>query len=121
MKKSFVFKSMFMIALICLPFAFTSCSDDEEEVTTVIYHMGFENMSGDMSEMYSIESTYMQALGVSNETFNLTGTMSECDSKVTNACKNAEKTVAAKSYTGKYLFVVTNRNNSKKVYSYQIN
>lgn len=121
MKKSFIFKSMLMIALICLPFAFTSCSDDEEEVTTVVYHMGFDNMSGNMSEMYSIESIYMQALGVSSETFNLTGTMSECDSKVATACKNAEKTVAAKSYTGKYLFVVTNRNNGKKVYSYQIN
>ena len=121
MKKSFIFKSMLMIALICLPFAFTSCSEDEEEVTTVTYHMGFDNMSGDFGEMYSIESIYMQALGVSSETFNLTGTISECDSKVASACKNAEKTIAAKSYTGKYLFAVTNNNNGKKVYSYQIN
>lgn len=122
MKKSFIFKSMLMIALICLPFAFTSCSDDEEEeVTTVTYHMGFDNMSGDFGEMYNIESIYMQALGVSSETFNLTGTISECDSKVASACKNAEKTIAAKSYTGKYLFAVTNNNNGKKVYSYQIN
>ena len=121
MKKSFIFKTMLMIALICLPFAFTSCSDDEEEVTTVVYHMGFDNMSGNMSEMYSIESIYMQALGVSSETFNLTGTISECDSKVASACKNAEKTIATKSFTGKYLFVVTNYNNGKKVYSYQIN
>ena len=121
MKKSFIFKSMLMIALICLPFVFASCSDDEEEVTTVVYHMGFDNMSGNMSEMYSIESIYMQALGVSSETFNLTGTMSECDSKVASACKNAEKTIVGKSYTGKYLFVVTNNNNGKKVYSYQIN
>ena len=121
MRKDFIFKSMLMIALICLPFAFTSCSNDDDEVTTVSYHMGFNNMSGNMNEMYTIESIYMQALGVSSETFNLTGTISECDSKVASACKNAEKTVAAKSYTGKYLFVITNNNNGKKVYSYQIN
>ena len=121
MKKSFIFKSMLMIALICLPFAFTSCSDDEEEVTTVTYHMGFDNMSGNMSEMFSIESIYKQALGANSTTFTLTGTMSECDSKVVSACKNAEKTIATKSFTGKYSFVVTNRNNGKKVYSYQIN
>ena len=100
MKKSFVFKSMLMISLICLPFALASCSDDEDEVTTVVYHMGFDNMSGNMSEMHSIKSIYVQALGVSNETFSLTGTMSECDSKVTSTCKNAEKTIVAKSYTG---------------------
>ena len=121
MKKSFIFKSMLMIALICLPFAFTSCSDDEEEVTTVTYHMGFDNMSGNMSEMYSIESIYMQALGVSSETFNLTGTISECDSKVASACKNAESALKSKTFKGSYLFVVTNYVSLKEVYSYQFN
>lgn len=31
MKKNFIFKSMLMFALICMPFAFSSCNDDEED------------------------------------------------------------------------------------------
>ena len=121
MKKSFIFKSMLMIALICMPFVFASCSDDDE-VTSVKYHMGFDSLnSSNPSEMATIEAAYQQALGVNDNTFTLSGSVSECDSKVKSACKNAEKTIAGKSYTGKYLFVVTNNNNGKKVYSYQIN
>ena len=44
MKKSFIFKSMLMIALICMPFVFASCSDDDE-VTSVKYHMGFDSLN----------------------------------------------------------------------------
>lgn len=31
MKKNFIFKSMMMVALMCMPFTFSSCNDDEEE------------------------------------------------------------------------------------------
>ena len=31
MKKNSIFKSMLMIALMCMPFAFSSCNDDEED------------------------------------------------------------------------------------------
>ena len=61
MKKSFIFKSMLMIALVCMPFVFTSCSDDEDEVTTVMYSMGFDSLNtSDLSEMSTIESVFQQ-------------------------------------------------------------
>lgn len=123
MKTNFIFKTMLMIALVCLPFVATSCSDDEEdEVTTVRYSMGIETMTtSDMSEMGVIEAAYQQALGVNSNSFSLTGTVSECDGKVKSACVNAENTLKAKSFKGHYTFVVTNFNSQKNIYSYQIN
>ena len=122
MKKSFIFKSMLMIALICMPFVFASCSHDEDEVTSVMYSMGFESMNtSDLSEMGTIESVYQQALGVNDNTFTLSGSVSECDSKVKSACKNAENTLKSKTLKGTYLFVVTNYTSQKEVYSYKIN
>ena len=122
MKKSFIFKSMLMIALICMPFVFESCSDDEEEVTTVMYSMGFDSMTtSDLSEMGTIETAYRQALGVNSSTFTLSGSVSECDSKVKSACKNAENTLKSMTLKGSYLFVVTNYTSQKEIYSYQIN
>ena len=122
MKKSFIFKSMLMIALICMPFVFASCSDDEDEVTSVMYSMGFESMNtSDLSEMGIIESVYQQALGVNDNTFTLSGSVSECDSKVKSACKNAENTLKSKTLKGTYLFVITNYTSQKEVYSYQFN
>ena len=121
MKKSFIFKSMFMIALICMPFVFASCSDDDE-VTSVKYHMGFDSLnSSNPSEMGTIETVYQQALGVNSNNFTLSGSISECDNKVKTACKSAESTLKSQSIKGSYQFVVTNYTSQKEVYSYQIN
>ena len=121
MKKSFIFKSMLMIALICMPFVFASCSDDDE-VTSVKYHMGFDSLNtSNPSEMATIEAAYQQALGVNDNTFTLSGSISECDSKVKSACKNAESTLKSKTFKGSYLFVVTNYVSLKEVYSCQFN
>lgn len=121
MKKSFIFKSMLMIALICMPFVLASCSDDDE-VTSVKYHMGFDSLNtSDPSEMATIEAAYQQALGVNDNTFTLSGSVSECDSKVISACKNAESALKSKTFKGSYLFVVTNYVSLKEVYSYQFN
>ena len=122
MKKSFIFKSMLMIALICMPFVFASCSDDEDEVTTVMYSMGFDSLNtGDLSEMATIEAAYQYALGVNDNTFTLSGSVSECDRKVISACKNAESALKSKTLKGTYSFVVTNYTSQKEVYSYRIN
>lgn len=122
MKKSFIFKSMLMIALICMPFVWTSCSDDEDKVTTVMYSMGFNKMnSSNPSEMGTIETVYQQALGVNSNNFTLSGSISECDNKVKSACKNAESNLKSKTFKGSYLFVVTNYTSQKEIYSYQIN
>ena len=122
MKKSFIMKSMLMIALICMPFVWTSCSDDEDKVTTVMYSMGFNKMnSSNPSEMGTIETVYQQALGVNSNNFTLSGSISECDNKVKSACKNAERNLKSKTFKGSYLFVVTNYTSQKEIYSYQIN
>ena len=122
MKKSFIFKSMLMIALVCMPFVFTSCSDDEDEVTTVMYSMGFDSLNtSDLGEMSTIESVFQQALGVNSSNFTLSGSISECDGKVKSACKNAENTLKSKIFKGTYLFVVTNYTSQKEVYSCKIN
>lgn len=122
MKKSFIFKSMLMIALMCMPFMMASCSDDDDEVTTVTYSMGFNSMStSDTSEMYVIESAYQKALGVSSNNFTMSGSISECDNKVKSACKSAESTLKSQSIKGSYQFVVTNYTSQKEVYSCQFN
>ena len=83
---------MLMIALVCMPFVFTSCSDDEDEVTTVMYSMGFDSLNtSDLSEMGTIESVFQQASGVNS---------SNCDGKVKSACKNAEDTLKSKIFKG---------------------
>ena len=111
---------MLILALIGL--LFSSCSDDDDEVTTVQYSMGFNSMStSDVSEMYVIESAYKEALGVSSSSFTLSGTVSECDNKVKSACKNAEKTLQEQTIQGSYLFVVTNYNSMQDVYTHQFN
>ena len=110
-----------MIALVCMPFVFASCSDDEE-VTTVMYSMGFNSLNtSDLSEMGAIESAYWQALGVNDSYFSLSGTIKECDNKVLSACKNAENTLKSKTFKGSYLFVVNNNVSGKEIYSYRIN
>ena len=121
MKKNFIVKSMLMIALICMPLLFASCSEDEE-VTTVVYNMGFESLNtSDLTEMVIIETTYQQALGVSTNTFNLSGSVSECDSKVISACMDAENSLKSRAFKGSYLFVVKNCISGKKIYSCQFN
>ncbi len=121
MKKSFIVKSMLMIALICMPFVFASCSDDEEEVITVTYNMKFSDARGDMNELATIEGIYKQALGVNSTNFTMSGRIGECDSKVISACKNAENTLKSKTFKGSFLFVVTNYTSLKDIYSYKIN
>lgn len=123
MKTDFIFKTMLLIALACLPFVSTSCSDEEvEQVTTIHYSMGFEELAtSDRAELGVIEAAFQQALGVSSNSFTLPGTISECDGKVKSACLDAENTLKAKTFKGKYTFVVTNFTSQKKIYSYQIN
>lgn len=122
MKKSFIFKSMLVIALICMPFVLASCSDDDDEVTTVRYGMGFGTMStSNMTEMFVIESAYREALGVSSNDFTLSGSISECDNKVKSACKSAENALKSQGIKGTYQFAVTNYTSQKEVYSCQFN
>lgn len=122
MRKNFIFKSMLMLALICMPLVMASCSDDDEEVTEVRYNMGFESLSiSNITEMATIEAAYQQAIGVSSNNFTLTGSVSSCDSKVKTACKSVEKALSSQTFTGSYQFVVTNYNTQEEIYSYQIN
>lgn len=121
MKNISVFKSILMFAFMCMTLTFASCND-EEEITSVKYTMGFNACSfTNPSEISFIESTYQKALSVSSNQFTLNGSVSECDAKVKAACSNAEEIIKSKSIKGSFLFVVTNNTTMKEIYSYQIN
>ena len=119
-KASLIFKSMLMLALMCVPFALTSC-EEEEVVGTILYSTGFETVSGDLGEMATIEYTYKNALGISNSLFTMTGKVSECDQKIIDACKKAEAQLASHTFKGSFGFYVDNNNTKKRIYFYQIN
>ena len=121
-KASLIFRSMLMLALMCLPFALTSCEEKEAEITgTIVYSMGFETVNGDIGEMATIEYTYKNALGISNSLFTMTGKVSECDQKIIDACKKAEAQLASHAFKGSFGFNVKNNNTKKRIYFYQIN
>lgn len=131
---------MAAVALICMAMTcvvLTSCgSDDSEDVKTYTYTIGFTmstfayetSIEEYNTEAYkekqiewesSILNAYKTSLGVSSDTFTLTGTQTECDKKVVDACKKAEATVATiKRGTG--TFKVINQTTNKTVYSYYV-
>ena len=122
MKRKFIYQSMLLIALMCMAFVGVSCSDDDDEVGTIEYSMGFNKMnSSDFGEMLTIETAFYQALGVNERRFSLNGNVKDCDEKVKAACWNAENVLKRHSFKGQYLFVVTNNTTQKEIYSYQIN
>lgn len=121
MKLKFIMKTMLMIALFCLPLALTSCDDDEDEIVNVNYSIGFDEVhASDLSEMGKIENVFKQALGVQNSEFVYTGTLSECDQKVINACKKAEADIALMDIKGSYKVVILNYNTAKYVFTCKI-
>lgn len=102
-----------MLAVVCITLtAFTACSDDDEQVTEVIYSMGFSKMSSSgldfIQEMSAIESAFKTALGVTDAHFSKTGTKETCDKAVREACEKAYATLKDKTWGGSYTFQVTN-------------
>jgi hypothetical protein len=122
MKSKFFYQSMLLIALMCMVFVGTSCSDDDEEAGTIVYSMGFNEVNtSDFGEMIVIETAYYKALGVNDQLFRLSGKVKDCDEQVKAACKNAENVLKQRHFKGQYLFVVKNYTTQKEIYSYQIN
>lgn len=128
---------MAAIAFICMAMTgivLTACgSDGDDDVKTYTYTILFEVQSFNYESLpeddswngaekmkawvNSILSAYETALGVSSDTFMFTGTQTECDKKVQDACKKAEATVATfKSGTGRV--TVKNQTTNKTVYNY---
>lgn len=102
-----------MLAVVCITLtAFTACSDDDDQVTEVIYSMGFSQMSSSgldfIQEMSAIESAFKTALGVTDAHFSKTGTKETCDKAVREACEKAYATLKDKTWGGSYTFQVTN-------------
>lgn len=111
-------KKIFGLILIGIMSIFTpSCTDDEETSTTVHYSMGFDSVStSNLSEMSIIERAYKDALGISDTSFSLDGKISECDSKVLQSCRAAEKELNTNIWKGSYTFIVTNLNTTEIIY-----
>lgn len=110
-----------MLVAMCITLtAFTACSDDDDQVTEVIYSMGFSQMSSSnldfIQEMNTIESAFKTALGVTDSQFSKTGTYEECDKTVREACEKAYATLKDKKWGGSYTFQVTNALTGKVVF-----
>lgn len=120
MKK--VIKTMLaMFAVMCITLtAFTACSDDDNQVTEVIYSMGFSQMSSSgldfIQEMNTIESAFKTALGITDTQFFKTGTNEACDKTMREACEKAYATLKGKKWGGSYTFQVTNVLTGKVVF-----
>lgn len=116
-----------LIALMCVPFALTSC---EEEVVSGpnVYKMGITQVGFSandlsfLSEMKTIEETYMNALGISSKNFQMEGKTDDCDNKIIEACKKAEEKLKEMKFKGSYDLYVTriSVNNETEIYSYKI-
>ena len=102
---------------------FTSCGDDDEPNGTVMYTMGFEEMSVtgtdlDFSDLSIIENAFKTALGVNNASFSINGKVNECDAKVKEACDKAVKALEGTAWKGYYVYVVTNVNTGSVVFTH---
>ncbi|MDO4930086.1 MAG: hypothetical protein Q4E59_03020 [Bacteroidales bacterium] len=75
-------------------------------------------------EMNAIDSAYLKALGVSDKTFTLQGSVSDCDNQVKQACAAAEAALSQLSFHGSYTYTVYNNTSSSTstaIYTYNIN
>lgn len=116
---------LMMLAVMCATLIVnTSCSDDDDKVTEVMYSMGFSKMSSSSSdfvqEMNAIESAFKTALGVTDTQFTKTGTVVDCDKAVVEACEKAYATLKDKKWKGSYTFQVMNIQTGKAVYEVTI-
>ena len=123
MKKTIaLFKSILMIALMCMPFALVSC-EKEEILGTFTYKLSVANANSenglhDLNEYGTILQIYTEELVPVHQ---LTGNSKECDAKVVSACKKAEAKISSTTYKYPYLICVRNVILDKVVYEYRPN
>lgn len=127
MKTSVFSKLAVMCALVMVTLSFAACSEDDEN-GAVYYSMNIDKMQYSASskdslvmsmkqELDTIYAVYQTALSVSGTTFTY-----DNDSKVKQACSNAETTLSNLSFHGSYTFNVYNiSSGSKVIYTYSIN
>ena len=123
MKKTIViFKSIMMIALMCVPFALVSC-EKEEILGTFSYKVSVANANSEnglvnLEESGTILKIYTEELVPVHQ---LTGNSKECDAKVVSACKKAEAKISSNTYQYPYVICVRNVTLSKVIYEYKPN
>lgn len=112
-----------MLAIMCVTLtAFTACSDEDDNVTEVIYYMNFSKISSSgfdfLQEMIVIQDAFKIALGATDTHFSKTGTNEECDKAVREACEEACVTLKDKEWNGSYTFQVVNVLTKKVVFEH---
>ena len=128
MKKSSVFMSMMLIALMCVPFALTSC---EKEIVSgpnsyTCELIELDTACSSSAEMAAIKYTYLgelASLDISSTSFTMEGNTSDCDNKIIAACKRAEEELKKSNFLSSYRWHVTRHsvnNNVTEIYSYKI-
>lgn len=119
MKKTFVFfKSILMIVLMCVPFAFVSCEKEETVYLSSIYETEFEHdwypsqtsLAGYNREKGYIVNAFKEefaSLGISDMSrFIIKGKTADCDKKIKDACKRAEEKLKTKTFYGSWVWHV---------------
>lgn len=131
MKKLAIFKAMMLIALICVPFAFTSCGD-EIFYGPNTYIVGFAEADVEVkfNERNTIQNAFLdelKSLGISiapnSNSFLMEGNASDCDSKIIAACKRAEDKLKDIAYEKTYIWHVErfrSENDLTEIYSYTV-
>ena len=91
-------KKFFGLLMICAVaiFAFTACSsdDDDEKTGTFEYAIGYPSFAGNFEGMQKISDAFKQAFGVTEKSFKLTGTQSECNRKAKEYALKAQAALA---------------------------
>lgn len=105
--KRFILGVLALMCAVTLTVVMTSCGKDEvKDITeTPMYKMGFEAMSGGnevLTEMNTINNAFLDALGVTDNTFTFNGG----DDKVKQACQQAANKLNNMTFIGHYSFVV---------------
>lgn len=124
MKKSLLTKILLALLMVVAGAAFTACSDDDDEPGLVVYNYGFDEFSSTdlavLSEMQTIQNAFKAALGVSGSTFNMTGSVKDCDSKVIERCEKAARSLSDNEWSFSGTFNVTNQTTGKVIYTLKI-
>lgn len=111
----FVFACSFMLLAV------TSCDKEEETMNT--YNMGFtQYSSSDMDaivDMAKIEKVFKEKLGVTENTFFLSGNTEECDRDVIYDCQQAEEALKGNQWNSSFTFEVQNVTTETVIYTYK--
>lgn len=124
MKKNVILSSMAICVALLMSVMFVACGKDNEE-GVVIYTAGCESLNGsleNLKDLATVENIFNAAfkkeLGVSSSPFQLSGSVSSCDTKVKKACQSAVAQLDKVELKLTFKYTVTNVTSNQNVFTY---